>query len=104
MVGEEMEESKRGAENGSPSESRPPNPLAGAYRKCLGGDSPATLPCGKTLVRRPSLVSLLLMMLAFFWGLFRIMLFNFHSKIKRKKSCFAIRVIFVLPLFVVVYS
>lgn len=50
-------------ENGSSSESqcrgRPPNPsLAAAYRQCFSIDRVA-VPCNKSLVRHPSLVSFL---------------------------------------------
>lgn len=47
-----------GVENGSSSEGRPPNPLSSAYRQCFGSAN-LTAPCMKSLVRHPSLVSLL---------------------------------------------
>ncbi|KAF8393297.1 hypothetical protein HHK36_021538 [Tetracentron sinense] len=50
-----MEESKGNGENGSSSESRPPNPLAGAYRQCFSSARAASS-CKKSLVRHPSLV------------------------------------------------
>ncbi|XP_010249924.1 PREDICTED: probable protein phosphatase 2C 57 isoform X2 [Nelumbo nucifera] len=50
-----MEGSKGGEQNGSSSESRPPNPLAGAYRQCLSSNRVASA-CKKSLVRHPSLV------------------------------------------------
>lgn len=48
-----------GRENGSSSESRPPNPLAGAYRKYfVSTDARTASPCKKSLVRHPSLVKM----------------------------------------------
>ncbi|XP_042481694.1 probable protein phosphatase 2C 57 isoform X2 [Macadamia integrifolia] len=52
-----MEGSKCGGQNDSSSESRPPNPLAGAYRQCFNSVHVAS-PCRKTLVRHPSLVKM----------------------------------------------
>ncbi|XP_043699342.1 probable protein phosphatase 2C 57 isoform X1 [Telopea speciosissima] len=49
-----MEGSECGGKNGSSSETRPPNPFAGAYRQCFSSAHVAS-PCRKTLVRHPSL-------------------------------------------------
>ncbi|KAL5539493.1 hypothetical protein UlMin_043225 [Ulmus minor] len=51
-----MEETKSScAENGSSSDGRPPNPLAAAYRQCIGNER-LSLPSKKSLVRHPSLM------------------------------------------------
>ncbi|XP_043687141.1 probable protein phosphatase 2C 57 isoform X2 [Telopea speciosissima] len=52
-----MEGSKCVGQNGSSSENRPPNPLAGVYRQCFNSAHVAS-PCMKTLVRHPSLVKM----------------------------------------------
>ncbi|GLT80513.1 hypothetical protein SLA2020_519480 [Shorea laevis] len=51
-----MEENKEifCGENGSTSDARPPNPIAGVYRDCLSNDS-LLKPSKKTLIRHPSL-------------------------------------------------
>ncbi|XP_077211694.1 DNA-binding protein phosphatase 1 [Tasmannia lanceolata] len=50
-----MEGSKDG-ENGSSSESLPPNPLTGAHRQCFKSTNRFSSPCKKTLVRHSSLI------------------------------------------------
>ncbi|CAL8996785.1 unnamed protein product [Prunus brigantina] len=49
-----MEGSK--VENGSSSEGRPPNPLAGAYWQCFSHNDGVPVLCKKSLVRHPSLM------------------------------------------------
>ena len=63
-----------GQSKGSSSEGRPPNPLsaatATAYRPCFSTDR-LPLPCNKSLIRHPSLVSSFLLSHSFyfyFWG------------------------------------
>ncbi|XP_059658073.1 probable protein phosphatase 2C 22 isoform X2 [Cornus florida] len=53
-----MEGSKvvNGTENGSSSNGRPPNPIAGAYRPSFGTARVVESPCKKTLIRHQSLV------------------------------------------------
>lgn len=43
-------------ENGSSSDGLPPNPLAGAFRQCIGSEHVAVVACKKSLVRHPSLM------------------------------------------------
>lgn len=50
--------------NGSSSEGLPPNPLAAAYKQSFNNDHVA-LPCKKSLVRHPSLVSSIFCFLQF---------------------------------------
>ncbi|PON57946.1 Protein phosphatase [Parasponia andersonii] len=53
-----MEETKvtGTVENGSSRDGRPPNPLAGAFRQCIGSEQVAVVACKKSLVRHPSLM------------------------------------------------
>ncbi|KAG9459393.1 hypothetical protein H6P81_003901 [Aristolochia fimbriata] len=53
-----MEGSKVSGQNGSSSESRPPNPLAGALKNCLSTNARMVTSGKKSLVRHPSLMKM----------------------------------------------